>query len=103
LLLVLVATAASAADETITTTPATIPASSISYAITVELNPVTRELDGHETITWTNTLEEPVAAIPMHLLVRSQYAEFCFLQLNLILTIIPCPIEFCIRALKALF
>jgi len=33
----------------------------------VSLDPETRELDGHETITWLNTLSTPVSSIPMHL------------------------------------
>ena len=44
-----------------------IPDSAINYSIEVRLDPETRELEGHETITWTNTLTTPVASIPMHL------------------------------------
>lgn len=44
-----------------------IPDSAISYWIEVRLDPETRELEGRETITWTNTLTEPVVSIPMHL------------------------------------
>jgi hypothetical protein len=44
-----------------------IPDAPITYEITVELDPETRGLDGHETITWTNTSDQTVATIPMHL------------------------------------
>jgi len=44
-----------------------IPESPVSYSIEVSLNPETRELDGHETITWVNSLNIPVSSIPMHL------------------------------------
>ena len=51
----------------LTATAHAIPDSSISYSIEVRLDPETRELEGRETITWTNTLSQPVASIPMHL------------------------------------
>lgn len=44
-----------------------VPESSIRYSIEVELDPETRDLAGKETIEWTNTLDEPVASLPMHL------------------------------------
>ncbi|MDJ0698623.1 MAG: M1 family metallopeptidase [Woeseiaceae bacterium] len=44
-----------------------IPESPITYTIEAELDPVTRELTGRETITWKNTLEVAVASVPMHL------------------------------------
>jgi hypothetical protein len=46
---------------------ATLPESNISYVIDARLDPVTRNLDGKETITWRNTLDAPVDSIPMHL------------------------------------
>ena len=75
LLVMLVATTTHAADDPADTTPAQIPESAISYAITVALNPATRELDGHETITWTNTLDEAVTSIPMHLYLNAFSSE----------------------------
>lgn len=47
--------------------PGGIPESPVTYSIEVSLNPETRELDGHETITWVNSLNVPVSSIPMHL------------------------------------
>lgn len=46
---------------------AEIPESSIHYSIEVELDPETRNLAGKETIQWTNTLDELVTSLPMHL------------------------------------
>ncbi|MGI9200494.1 MAG: M1 family metallopeptidase [Woeseiaceae bacterium] len=46
---------------------AEIPESSIHYSIEIELDPETRDLAGKATIEWTNTLDEPVASLPMHL------------------------------------
>ena len=46
---------------------AEIPESSIRYSIEVQLDPITRDLNGKETIEWTNTLAEPVTSLPMHL------------------------------------
>jgi len=67
LFLAFAATSVHAAEQAVEAMPSAIPDSSISYAITVELDPVTRELDGQAKITWTNVLEEPVASIPVHL------------------------------------
>jgi hypothetical protein len=75
LLVVLVATTTHAADDSVDAIPAQIPDSSISYAITVSLDPATRELDGHETITWTNTLDETVTSLPMHLYLNAFSSE----------------------------
>ncbi len=44
-----------------------IPASPITYTIEARLDPVTRDLVGRATITWQNTLAEPVTSVPMHL------------------------------------
>ena len=44
-----------------------IPDSAIDYSIEVHLDTASRELTGYEKITWKNTLDEPVASIPMHL------------------------------------
>lgn len=52
---------------TAVTAIAEIPESSIHYSIEVQLDPETRDLTGKETIEWTNTLDEPVASLPMHL------------------------------------
>ena len=46
---------------------AEIPESSIRYSIEVQLDPETRDLHGKEVIEWTNTLEEPLTSLPMHL------------------------------------
>jgi len=67
LLATLTANTTQAADDTSVEILKSIPESPISYSIEVSLNPETRELDGHETITWVNTLDTPVSSIPMHL------------------------------------
>jgi hypothetical protein len=67
LLAILTVNATQAAGDTSVETSGSIPDSPISYSIEVALNPETRELDGHETITWLNTLSKPVTSIPMHL------------------------------------
>ncbi len=43
------------------------PESPIAYTIEAQLDPVSRELTGRATITWTNTLAQPVTSVPMHL------------------------------------
>ena len=64
---ILTANTTHAADDASVETSRSIPDSPISYSIEATLNPETRELDGHETITWLNTLSTPVTSIPMHL------------------------------------
>ncbi|NUQ72169.1 MAG: M1 family metallopeptidase [Polyangiaceae bacterium] len=44
-----------------------LPKTSISYRIDAGLDPATRMLRGSEEIRWTNTTDEPVAELPVHL------------------------------------
>lgn len=45
----------------------TLPPTHLAYRIEARLDPKTRALDGRETITFTNTLAQPVATLPLHL------------------------------------
>jgi hypothetical protein len=67
LIAILAANTTHAADDASVETSGSIPDSPISYSIEATLNPETREIDGHETINWLNTLGTPVTSIPMHL------------------------------------
>jgi hypothetical protein len=44
-----------------------LPATSIAYRIEAGLDPATRVLRGTEEIRWTNTTDEPIAELPVHL------------------------------------
>jgi len=55
------------AFSTPTNVLAEIPRSDIRYSIEVQLDPEKGDLQGKETIEWTNTLAEPVTSLPMHL------------------------------------
>ncbi|MEL6179589.1 MAG: M1 family metallopeptidase, partial [Myxococcota bacterium] len=44
-----------------------LPETSLLYRIEVELVPETRQLDGWEHITWTNTSAQEVSSLPLHL------------------------------------
>jgi hypothetical protein len=44
-----------------------LPTTSIAYRIEAGLDPATRVLRGTEEIRWTNTTDEPIAELPVHL------------------------------------